>query len=98
MSLDFVQDLLAEEEEGVLTVGELHAELFARLDDDNVDAVIAALPDPRRTAFVAWARSEYDNDVEPGMFLLIGGESLKAAPDRAFRAIRRWFYDQRHPR
>jgi hypothetical protein len=86
----FVTELLKAEAEGLYTELEVYAELMRQLDADNVDPAIAALPFGLHERFVAWARENYDNDIEPSKFLFIGGEGCLPTPDEAFAALRDW--------
>ncbi len=92
----FVRELLEDEAQGAYTEPELYAALMRRLDGDNVDAAIAALPPGLRERFVAWARQNYDNDIEPSQFFSLAGEGCLPTPDEAFAALRDWLRRHRN--
>lgn len=91
----FVAELLRDQAEGLYTELELYAELVRQLDAENVDEAIAALPAGLHARFVAWARDQYDNDIDPSRFFELGGEGLLPTPDEAYAALRGWLRSHR---
>jgi hypothetical protein len=90
----FITELLHAYDEGVYTKLEIHWQIFKRIDGDNVGRVIAALPSEFRSAFVEWAREQYDNTDRPSDFIFIGGEGGAPSEEEfsvMLAAVRGWF-------
>lgn len=94
--LQIVADLIRAEKEGVHTERELFAEILRHVRYDNVQSIVDLLAVEQRRRFVAWAKENYDNDIDLSESFSIGGEGCRETPDEAIYAIRRWFGLQRN--
>jgi hypothetical protein len=85
-----VKEILELEEEGTITVAEMHARLARLIGTENIDDLMQSLPTGIRSEFVKWLREQFSNDEHDNEFFPIGGEGCEPLPESTIPAIRLW--------